>query len=255
MGFDAGDSNLYRYVNNAPTNFRDPSGLAQVGLGPMLLPPKGAGDPFTFALNYDVDKKFLGGSATLHSGFKVSGELIRVGNPQNATRLVGDYNADFTLTAAVEKTRPVFFGKVIFEAGVKVEGHASGDLDLTIGATNGIRVKYMTGNARLNLQAAAGIKFQPANGQPAAGFALTVDGQLTLNKFDFSGLEVVFNPKAQGQKVILQKAPLFSFGKVTGSLNARVVRTIGKQSQSSTSNYTPIDEQTTTTTSKFSPVE
>ena len=27
MGFDAGDSNLYRYVNNAPTNFTDPSGL------------------------------------------------------------------------------------------------------------------------------------------------------------------------------------------------------------------------------------
>ncbi|MEI6368009.1 MAG: RHS repeat-associated core domain-containing protein, partial [Planctomycetota bacterium] len=27
MGFDAGDSNLYRYVNNAPTNGTDPSGL------------------------------------------------------------------------------------------------------------------------------------------------------------------------------------------------------------------------------------
>jgi hypothetical protein len=28
MGFDAGDSNLYRYVNNAPTDHTDPSGLA-----------------------------------------------------------------------------------------------------------------------------------------------------------------------------------------------------------------------------------
>jgi len=27
MGFDAGDSNLYRYVNNAPTNMTDPNGL------------------------------------------------------------------------------------------------------------------------------------------------------------------------------------------------------------------------------------
>ena len=30
LGFDAGDSNLYRYVNNAPTNGTDPSGLADV---------------------------------------------------------------------------------------------------------------------------------------------------------------------------------------------------------------------------------
>lgn len=28
LGFDAGDSNLYRYVNNAPTNATDPSGMA-----------------------------------------------------------------------------------------------------------------------------------------------------------------------------------------------------------------------------------
>ena len=27
LGFDAGDSNLYRYVNNGPTNATDPSGL------------------------------------------------------------------------------------------------------------------------------------------------------------------------------------------------------------------------------------
>jgi hypothetical protein len=31
LGFDAGDSNLYRYVNNAPTNATDPSGLQQQG--------------------------------------------------------------------------------------------------------------------------------------------------------------------------------------------------------------------------------
>jgi RHS repeat-associated protein len=32
LGFDAGDSNLYRYVNNAPTNGTDPSGLQQAAL-------------------------------------------------------------------------------------------------------------------------------------------------------------------------------------------------------------------------------
>lgn len=30
LGFDAGDSNLYRYVNNAPTNATDPSGQQDV---------------------------------------------------------------------------------------------------------------------------------------------------------------------------------------------------------------------------------
>src|ERR1019366_3426819 len=30
LGFDAGDSNLYRYVNNGPTDAADPSGLELV---------------------------------------------------------------------------------------------------------------------------------------------------------------------------------------------------------------------------------
>jgi len=33
LGFAAGDSNLYRYVNNEPTNATDPSGLDQIQLG------------------------------------------------------------------------------------------------------------------------------------------------------------------------------------------------------------------------------
>ncbi|MBX9680507.1 MAG: RHS repeat-associated core domain-containing protein, partial [Gemmataceae bacterium] len=44
MGFDAGDSNLYRHVNNRPTNAVDPSGL-QEGVpyetGPKNAPPAG----------------------------------------------------------------------------------------------------------------------------------------------------------------------------------------------------------------------
>jgi hypothetical protein len=31
MGFGAGDSNLYRYVGNSPTNFTDPSGNFALG--------------------------------------------------------------------------------------------------------------------------------------------------------------------------------------------------------------------------------
>lgn len=38
LGFDAGDSNLYRYVNNAPTNEVDPSGLATGRPALPLLP-------------------------------------------------------------------------------------------------------------------------------------------------------------------------------------------------------------------------
>ncbi len=41
LGFDAGDSNLYRYVNNAPTMAKDPSGL-QVGQVPGVI-QKGLG--------------------------------------------------------------------------------------------------------------------------------------------------------------------------------------------------------------------
>ena len=33
LGFDAGDSNLYRYVHNAPTNATDPSGLDRIFVG------------------------------------------------------------------------------------------------------------------------------------------------------------------------------------------------------------------------------
>jgi hypothetical protein len=37
IGFDAGDTNLYRYVNNSPTNFTDPSGMTLSGWGEDLL--------------------------------------------------------------------------------------------------------------------------------------------------------------------------------------------------------------------------
>jgi RHS repeat-associated protein len=37
MGFDAGDSNLYRYVNNEPANTNDPSGLQQAQLSNPVL--------------------------------------------------------------------------------------------------------------------------------------------------------------------------------------------------------------------------
>ncbi len=44
LGFGAGDSNLYRYVNNKPTITADPSGLSQVALGyPQVVIPGGDG--------------------------------------------------------------------------------------------------------------------------------------------------------------------------------------------------------------------
>ncbi len=47
MGFDAGDSNLYRYVNNAPTDAIDPSGLQQQ-TGRLFT---GDGNPIVFPQN------------------------------------------------------------------------------------------------------------------------------------------------------------------------------------------------------------
>jgi RHS repeat-associated protein len=41
VGFSAGDSNLYRYVNNAPTNYGDPSGLTTIES--VVIRPKGVG--------------------------------------------------------------------------------------------------------------------------------------------------------------------------------------------------------------------
>jgi uncharacterized protein RhaS with RHS repeats len=38
LRFDAGDSNLYRYVNNAPTDARDPSGLQAPSRQEMMIP-------------------------------------------------------------------------------------------------------------------------------------------------------------------------------------------------------------------------
>jgi RHS repeat-associated protein len=49
MGFNAGDSNLYRYVHNQPTVMTDPSGFQQIGEGfiwaASLKPPQPIGPP------------------------------------------------------------------------------------------------------------------------------------------------------------------------------------------------------------------
>ena len=41
LGFAAGDANLYRYVGNNPTNFRDPSGLSGESIHSAYTPPGG----------------------------------------------------------------------------------------------------------------------------------------------------------------------------------------------------------------------
>src|SRR5262249_46321335 len=61
LGFDAGDSNLYRYVNNAPTGATDPSGLQPGGGGqgagggqPGPNIPYGGGMPHSRGAGTDV---------------------------------------------------------------------------------------------------------------------------------------------------------------------------------------------------------
>ncbi len=43
LGFGAGDSNLYRYVNNRPTGATDPSGLDEIGQNPLYRVPNQPG--------------------------------------------------------------------------------------------------------------------------------------------------------------------------------------------------------------------
>jgi RHS repeat-associated protein len=56
MGFDAGDSNLYRYARNAPTNATDPSGLTEIRMSFNAFIPKSHGSygadgrPFNWGL-------------------------------------------------------------------------------------------------------------------------------------------------------------------------------------------------------------
>jgi RHS repeat-associated protein len=45
IGFDAGDSNLYRYVGNQPTSETDPAGLAPIRHAPVLKGPPFVWDP------------------------------------------------------------------------------------------------------------------------------------------------------------------------------------------------------------------
>jgi RHS repeat-associated protein len=56
LGFGAGDSNLYRYVGNSPTNATDPSGLADKP-GKPSLPPKATEEEKQAAIKWI--KKYL----------------------------------------------------------------------------------------------------------------------------------------------------------------------------------------------------
>jgi hypothetical protein len=56
LGFGAGDSNLYRYVGNRPTNATDPSGLADKP-GKPSLPPKATEEEKQAAIKWI--KKYL----------------------------------------------------------------------------------------------------------------------------------------------------------------------------------------------------
>ncbi len=55
LGFDAGDSNLYRYLNNRPINSSDPSGLQEK---PGILPQFDSGSAYYFKVARDLWAKY-----------------------------------------------------------------------------------------------------------------------------------------------------------------------------------------------------
>src|ERR1700677_474256 len=58
LGFDAGDSNLSRYVNNAPTNATDPSGLQDdPTAGGLILPQPTSQDAANSLIWQDAQNK------------------------------------------------------------------------------------------------------------------------------------------------------------------------------------------------------
>ena len=83
IGFSAGDTNLYRYVNNSPTNFTDPTGMTLSGWGEDLLYgadqlAAGFADATTFGISSKIREQFYGKLATQNhkGGFFVAGNII-----------------------------------------------------------------------------------------------------------------------------------------------------------------------------------
>jgi RHS repeat-associated protein len=141
LGFDAGDSNLYRYVKNHPTNGTDPSGLwfglddllftaggALVGVGSQLIHDALTGEPLT-AANYisAAAGGAVGGEALLYTGPVGAGAAG--GAVTNAVRQgINIYNGDqqgFDVVGlGLETATGAALGKVI--KGPRLPGITSG---------------------------------------------------------------------------------------------------------------------------------
>jgi RHS repeat-associated protein len=83
IGFSAGDTNLYRYVNNSPTNFTDPtgttiSGWADDALNAVDSSLAGFYNAVTFGLTTEIRKRLWGDVATRNheGGFYDAGNLV-----------------------------------------------------------------------------------------------------------------------------------------------------------------------------------
>ena len=83
IGFSAGDTNLYRYVNNSPTNWTDPTGTTISGWADDALNAAdsffaGFADATTFGLSSKLRERWYGKLATANhqGGFFVAGSLV-----------------------------------------------------------------------------------------------------------------------------------------------------------------------------------
>src|SRR6202453_3860391 len=105
MGFAAGDSNLYRYVNNAPTNATDPTGLALVEVRYQLQGIKFTQGSFgnLYSRKFErVDAGFSG----------VSIDISNAPGPMKTTNVTGD-SADVTTPVLTEFTKGIFTDDVV----------------------------------------------------------------------------------------------------------------------------------------------
>jgi RHS repeat-associated protein len=100
LGFDAGDSNLYRYVNNGPTIATDPSGLQEVLAGPASLKLS-----VTSAAEVEVDGNFV--EANMRIAWLPQG-VVKGGFVIQHVKIIKDYTrpAGFFERAGVLADRP-----------------------------------------------------------------------------------------------------------------------------------------------------
>jgi RHS repeat-associated protein len=116
LGFNAGDTNIYRYVGNSPTNWVDPSGL-----GPSAIDNRDSGSRSQGYSNSPISQPLFGGGSsagggrssgngwgvnTLRGGGNVGGGNSSVGSPVRTNPTVGNYGSPRSLIQNGSNTLP-----------------------------------------------------------------------------------------------------------------------------------------------------